>query len=130
MEKFTHTDKYTHTTHTYEVVDEIPNGYLIWNIGHCAPEGYLPLCRPAAHQPFPGGRHIDADSLKAIKIDGAEDILAAVGYAEQNTLSEMERYVKRYRNSKTKWVQHRVALCRKAIPVMRKIKGIENLMKW
>lgn len=129
METFTHTDKYTHTTHTYEVVEEIPLGYLIWNIGHCAPEGYLPLCRPAAHQPFPGGRSIDPDTLKAIKIDGAEDILAAVGHG-QDTLPEMERYVRRYRNSKTEWVQHRVALYRKAIPIMRKIKGIENLVKW
>lgn len=45
MSTITHTHNFT--THTYEVVDEVPLGYMIWNIGHCAPEGYLPLCRPA-----------------------------------------------------------------------------------
>lgn len=91
--------------------------------------GLFATMSPPAQQPFPGGRNIDPDTLKAIKIDGAEDILAAVGRG-QDTLPEMEQYVRRYKNSKTDWVQHRVALYRKAIPVMRKIKGIENLMKW
>lgn len=129
METFTHTDKYTHTTHTYEIVEAIPLGYAIWNIGHCAPEGYLPLCRPAQNQPFPGGRRIEVETLKAIKMEGAEIVLAALGHG-QDTLPEMEQYVKRYRNSKTSWVQHRVELYRKAIPIMRKIKGVENILKW
>lgn len=116
-------------TCTYEIVEEISLGYMIWNIGKNAPEGYLPLCRPAQYQPYPGSRNIDPDSLKAIKIDGAETILAAIGRG-QETLPEMEQYVKRCRNSKTDWVQRRVALYRKAIPIMRKIKGIENLRKW
>lgn len=127
METITHTA--LGKTDTFEVVEAVPVGYTIWNIGKNAPEGYLPLCRPSAQQPFPGGRNIDPDTLKAIKIDGAEDILAAIGRG-QDTLPEMEQYVKRYKNSKTDLVQHRVALYRKAIPVMRKIKGIENLMKW
>ena len=29
---------------TYEVVTEPPLGYIIWNIGDNAPEGYLPFC--------------------------------------------------------------------------------------
>lgn len=120
----------THTalgsTHTYEVVDFIPYGYMIWNIGRNAPEGYLPLCRLAARQPFEGGRAIEPDTLKAIKVDGAEYILDAVGYGP-STLSEMVRYVKRYSSSKSLCVKDRVERYRKAIPVMQKIKGIENL---
>lgn len=127
METITHT--VFGKTDTYEIVEAVPGGYMIWNIGHCAPEGYLPLCRPAEYQRWSGSRDIDPDTLKAIKIDGAEDILAAIGHG-QETLAEMEQYVKRYRNSKTDWVQHRVALYRKAIPIMRKIKGIERLVKW
>lgn len=123
----THTSPYTGTTDTYEVVDFVPLGYTIWNIGRNAPNGYLPLCRIAANQPFPGARNIEADTLKAIKVDGAKDILAAIGHG-QDTLPAMEQYVKRYKNSKTDYVQHRVALYQKAIPVMQKIKGIENLI--
>lgn len=121
----------THTvlqkTDVYEIVEEVPVGYLVWNIGENAPEGYLPLCRPShKHDRYSGLRDIDPDSLKAIKVEGAEIVLAAVSRGE-NTLPKMEQYVKRYRNSKTDWVQQRVALYRKAIPIMRGIKGIERL---
>lgn len=112
-------------THTYEIVDYIPCGYKIWNIGKNAPEGYLPLCC-LGRQEFESGRKIDPDTLKAIKVDGAEAILAAVGFGPA-TLSEMVRYVKRYGSSKTPYVKSRVERCRKAIYYMQKIKGIENL---
>ena len=124
MDKLIH--EHRHGKSVYEIVEEVPVGYTIWHIGKNAPEGYLPLCRLSPYQPFPGGRSIDPYTLKAIKIDGAQDILAAVGYGVE-TLSEMEQYVKLYRNSKNKLVQHRVALYQKAIPFMRKIKGIEHL---
>lgn len=116
----------THKGHVFEIVEEVPPGYMIWNIGKNMIDGYLPLCRLSERQPFPGGRSIDADTLKAIKIDGAQDILAAVGWGEE-TLEEMERYVKRYRNSKTERVRFLIERYEKAIPIMRKIKGIENL---
>lgn len=116
----------THKAHTYEIVDEVPCGFEIWNIGRNAPEGYLPLGCLAARQPFEGGRAIEPGTLKAIKVDGAEYILAAIGYGA-STLSEMVRYVKRYGGSKSLCVKDRVERYRKAIPVMQKIKGIENL---
>ena len=115
--------------HIYEIVDAIPAGYMIWNIGKNIIDGYLPLCRPARQQPFPGGRSIDVDALKAIKIDGAQDILAAAGKGE-DTLEEMERYVKRYNNAKGGWTRTKVERYKKAIPIMKQIRGIENLKKW
>lgn len=63
---------------TYEVVTEPPLGYIIWNIGDNAPEGYLPFCRLKFMQPFEGGREIESDTLKAMKCDGAREILAAI----------------------------------------------------
>lgn len=63
---------------TFEIVDFFPLGYSIWNIGKNMPDGYLPLCRLSQRQPFPGGRNIETDTLKAIKIDGAQTVLAAV----------------------------------------------------
>lgn len=69
---------------TYEVVTEPPLGYIIWNIGDNAPEGYLPFCRLKFMQPFEGGREIESDTLKAMKCDGAREILAAIGLGARN----------------------------------------------
>lgn len=70
--------EFGYPTHTFRLVDCVLPGYMIWNIGrHHMPEGYLPLCRLAFFQPFPGGRNIDAETLLAIKIDGAHTILDA-----------------------------------------------------
>lgn len=124
----THTHNFT--THVYEVVEEVPLGHLIWNIGHCAPEGYLPLCRPARVQRWPGARGIDVETLKAIKCEGAQDILAAVGHACCGTLPEMEAYVEKHKNTKKSWEKEGVKLCRKAIPYMKKINGVQYLRAW
>ena len=38
--------EFGYPTYTFRLVDHIPLGYIIWNIGkHHMPEGYLPLCR-------------------------------------------------------------------------------------
>lgn len=104
-------------SHTFELVSEVPLGYEIWNIGRNMAPGYLPLCRPDPLRLW----HVEVDTLKAIKIEGAEYILDAIG-GGQNTLEKMERYVKRYRDSQTPVVQHRVNRFLKAIPIMKKIK--------
>ena len=65
----------------YEVVTEPPLGYIIWNIGDNAPEGYLPFCRLKFMQPFEGGREIESDTLKAMKRAG-EDYTSFSGLAE------------------------------------------------
>ena len=119
-------EKIIHSSGTYEVVDTIPLGYTIWNIGKNAPDGYLPLCRLAANQPFPGARNIETDTLKAIKVDGATDILVAVG-SGPNTPASMQKYIEQHENSKDTVVQLRVARYLKAIPIMQTIPGIENL---
>lgn len=119
----------THEGYAYLLVDEIPVGYKIWNIGRHGPEGYLPLCRPAREQPFEGARTIDAGTLKAIKVDGANEIMAAFGYGEE-TLDEFEQYVRRNKNSECCDIKYRVELYERAIPYMKQVKGIEHLMKW
>lgn len=107
---------------TFDLVDFIPLGYEIWNIGRNIIDGYLPLCRLSAHQPFPGGRDIEVDTLKAIKIDEAQVILDAVGYGPA-TLKEMERYVERYSKAEPGTPKYReIEKMRKAIPFMRKLK--------
>lgn len=108
--------------HTFELVDSIPRGYGIWHIGKYMPDGYLPLCRLSQRQPFPGGRKIETDTLKAIEIEGAQTILAAIGWGT-DTIEEMERYVSRHRNAKegSKIYEH-VQKVKAALPIMRQLK--------
>ncbi len=108
--------------HKFEVVDFVPTGYEIWNIGRNMIDGYLPLCRLAFFQPFPGARQVDTESLKAIKTEGAQIILAAVG-GGHNTLKKMEDFLKRYGSVKPGDKNYyRVEKIKKALPYMRQIK--------
>lgn len=107
---------------TFEIVDFVPFGYQIWNIGENMPDGYLPLCRLKANQPFDGCREIETDTLKAIKIDGARIILKAIG-GGQNTIESMERYVKRYANAKIgTWSYRQKERMKEALKIMYQIK--------
>ena len=107
----------THEGHTYEIVDSIPAGYEIWNIGRHAPEGYVPLCKPIR----PDSYHIDPDTLKAIKCDNAQIIMDAVGYCEMN---DMEQYVKRHENA-----HPGIYADRAACKIKRALPYIKQLMK-
>lgn len=106
-------------THTFELVDRVPFGYSIWNIGKNMADGYLPLCRLAAVQPFPGGRDIEVDTLKAIKCEGAQVILEAAGWGPE-TPEQMERYIKK--NGENPRKQFEVKRMKKALPFMQKLK--------
>ena len=110
-------EKITSGQHEFELVDYVPHGYIVWNIGKNMIDGYLPLCRLAAVQPFPGGRSIETDTLKAIKTEGAQTILAGVGIGG-DTIKEMERYIEKHPN---KWGVDRM---KAALPYMRQIKGL------
>ena len=100
--------------HTFEIIDCVPPGYEIWNIGEHMIDGYLPLCSLALRQKFPGGRAIDVDSLKTIKTDGSQIILAAIGYGP-NTPETMERYIRKHND----YISRRM---KTALPYMKKIK--------
>lgn len=108
-------------SNTFELVDHFPFGYLIWNIGKNMADGYLPLCRLGHMQPFPGGRSIEPDTLKAIKIDGAQTILAAVGFGPE-TPEEMEEYIKKHDKGSKNYKPFAVERMKKALPLMRQIK--------
>jgi hypothetical protein len=104
---------------TFEVVEEVPYGYQIWNIGKNMIDGYLPFCRLSSSRPFAGGMSIEADTLKAIKVDGAQTILAAVGYGPC-TIKEMEDHISKYSKRKP----HECNKMKAALPYMRQIKGM------
>lgn len=94
--------------HEFEIVENVPKGYEIWNIGKNMIDGYLPLC-----QVIEGTYSINPDTLKAIKVEDAQVILS-VGFCSL-TIKGMERYVKRYSNSKTPIVQRRVERAKKSV---------------
>lgn len=103
----------------FEVVDSITGGYQIWNIGTFV-EGYLPLCRLKQVQPFDGCTEVETDTLRAIKVDGAQVILDAIG-GGQNTIESMERYVKKNSKSTKAYTMRKVEKIRKALKYMYKI---------
>lgn len=110
--------------YTFELVNFFPYGYEIWNIGKNMIDGYLPFCRLSSHQPFPGGRTIETDTLKAMKIEGAQTILEAIGYGT-NTVKGMEQYLTSHKNAKPgTFAYEQVKRIRKALPIMKQIKGL------
>lgn len=105
--------------HTYLVVYKQPPEFDIWNIGkNNAPEGYLPFCCLSNKQPFPGGQSIDTDTLRALKCDGWDVILDAIGFGPQNS-TEMEKYIAKNRKKQSReWICERM---KKAIPYLKNI---------
>ena len=104
--------------HEFELVDYVPYGYVIWNIGRNMVDGYLPLVQLGGRD---GCQVINTSAMKAIKVDGAQIILAAVGYGVY-TVDEMERYIQRYSKNKNRALS--VERMKKALPIMRQIKGL------
>lgn len=79
-----------HNGDTFEVVNDFPKGYEIWNIGrHNFPfECYVPLARPLAENRY----YIDRASLKAIKVDDEQTALAILKEAGRRTVNETKYY--------------------------------------
>lgn len=103
---------------TFTVVDEVPLGYEIWNIGKHMVDGYLPFCRI-----LPGdGRRVEVETLKAIKTEGAQKILAAVGAGHQ-TIDEMEAFIAENQfKAPDTWEYVQSQKMREALPFMRQLR--------
>jgi hypothetical protein len=112
-----------HRGDVFEIVDRIPKGYLIWNIGNNMLEGYLPLCRYVN----PGSSfRIDGNSLKAIKCEGAQVVLKAVG-AGYETIEDMRQCIEENANAAFGSVESRDReLCIAAMPYMEELNWEDN----
>ena len=109
--------------HEFELVDFIPYGYKIWNIGDNMVPGYLPLVQTGGYD----GCQVIISSMKAVKVDGAQTILAAIGFGD-NTVPQMEKYIEKFATSKDPVKMMQIQRYKKALPIMKNIKGIEKLM--
>jgi hypothetical protein len=99
--------------YTFEIIDYVPYGYVIWNVGKNMIDGYLPIVQLCGED----GCQVNTETMKAIKLKDAQIILAAIGWG-QNTIKQMETYVKRYKNSKRKVTQRHVERLKAALKVM------------
>ena len=113
----------THGCDSFRIVLEVPDGYKIWNIGNML-KGYIPLCRPKLHQPFDGAYEIEPDTLLAIKTDGADKIMAAIG-GGCHTVALMKKFLRENPDPKSgSWEEKQVQRIREALPYMQAIKGL------
>lgn len=107
----------TNGANTFAIVDYFPLGYEIWNIGKHMVDGYLPLCRV-----IPGTYQVEPDTLKAIKIDGAQTVLAAIG-AGHNTIAKMEKFITKNKNAKLgTWEFSQRMKIQAALPIMYQLR--------
>lgn len=102
---------------TFQLVDHIFRPYFIWNIGKNMPDGYLPLCRLKQVQPWEHAMEIETDSLLALRTDGAQTILAAIG-AGPTTPEEMRRYIFLHRHSENAYEREMADKMQQALPYM------------
>ena len=104
---------------TFEIVNKVPYGYEVWNIGSMT-EGYLPLCKLSAFQPFDGGRNVEIETLKAIRCEGADVIMKAASYGA-TTPEKAERLIHRYSKNEGKSRSRTLERCKEALPYLKKI---------
>ena len=110
--------------HTFEIVDHVPAGFIIWNIPTDDMKGYLPLCEmmnPTNKKDF----SINPDTLKAIKVDDNEALVKASMYgastlkkAKREMARIEKRIVKGNANNRNLYVYE---IIKKAMPQLEKI---------
>ena len=108
-------------TYIFEVVQTAPWGYEIWLIGRNMPDGYLPFCLLSDRQRWAGGRDVDVGTLKAVKVEGAQIILDAIGFGGKKTVKEMQEFIRTHRTNPGLCEQMEIQKYKAAIPYMKKI---------
>lgn len=88
----------------FELVEKIPEGYVIWNIGTNMKDGYLPLCQ------IDNGYNVNVETLKAIKLEKAQEILAIIGCVKNKNSKGLKTYYKRYIKSKDAYTRKKALM--------------------
>jgi hypothetical protein len=114
-------NKITNGRHEFIVVDYIPYGYKLWNIGKNMVDGYLPLVITGGYN----GCQV-VGIKKAVKCKEAQAVLSAIGVG-QGTIKQMQEYITENKNSNDAWKIMHVARLEKAVSILLTIKGAENL---
>ena len=123
MQTIKQTNKWGRTD-VYEVVDSVPAGFMVWNIGEYAPAGYVPLVELLPGEDWQ--HNVNMDTLKAIKSDHAREILRAASCGG-STLAECEEIAaKGYSGELDETLgrnadEYAMKRCAAALPYMRAI---------
>ena len=107
---------------SFEIVDKIPYGYAIWNIGKNMKDGYLPLVQVGGYD----GYQVNPNTMKAVRVKDAQIILSAISQGE-DTVKKMEAYINKHQSSKVNTTESHYEKVVKALEVMYTIPGAENL---
>ena len=114
----------TFADYTLKVVDEVPGGYKIWNIGPYTLKGYIPLCRIKSRRRMDGLMEIEVGTLLAVKTEGAYIIMNAIG-GGCHTVALMEKFLLDNPDPvKGSWEAKKVYWLKRALPYMKQIKGL------
>ena len=113
--------KYVFSTdgrYRFQIVDECPLGYHVWNIPANSIPGYLPFCRLNSYQRFTGGRQVDTETLKAVRCDHAEEIIDAstMGYYSPQ---DIETALARVKAGKSNLLEFTIKKLKTALPYMK-----------
>lgn len=101
------------TVYTFEIVEKIPVGFEIWNIGGLGE--YIPVCRT-----INGSCNVDIATLKAIKLLESEvAILNKAAGSGVKTLKIAKQTMKRV--AKSAGMKRKQALAENALPILEKI---------
>lgn len=99
------------TTYIFEVVEKIPAGFEVWNIGEIGGGEYIPICEAA---------NVKSETLKAIKLNKEEvAILAKAAAAGIKTVSSAKRTLSR--TAKTAYARENQRRAGKALPILERI---------
>lgn len=103
-------------THTFEIVEKIPTGFFVWNIGENMTDGYIPICEILE------GYSINTETLKAIALEENEiEIVRESARYGVNDLKSARRASKL--NPKTRSTLHKKELAIAALPIFERITG-------
>lgn len=101
--------------HTFEIVEEVPAGYIIWNIPSKGLEEYLPLMKSKTSTMH----KVDTTTLKAIKVTkGIDEIKNAASWGMRNT-DQARKVI-----NDTHERQDRLKSACAALPYMTQVKGL------
>lgn len=106
-----------HEGRTFEIVDNIPKNYHIWNIGHHMMPGYLPLVQ------INKDYHVIGEP-KAIKVKDSEKVLK-VSIRGLGDIRKLQRYIDKHENDATR--ERTVREAREALNVLLTVNGSNNL---
>lgn len=101
----------------FEIVDFIPYGYIIWNIGKNMTKGYIPLVQVDSEC------HVLDTPYKALKIKGSETIMQVAGFG---SLNKMEHIILKGKENNSYELRYLDKII-KAVEILKTIRGYENL---